>query len=292
MLQNHITDFLSYCKVVGFSTKSVESLSASFRDFTAFTRTQAIQSAGDITYGMLVDFVADFGDPSVHTKKARVWCLHQFFHFLTVTGVVRKNLALGLAYPKIEKTVPHFLTAKEYNLIIVYFAVDADSAIGLRNLVMILMLGMLGLRTSSLIALNIEHVDIEAGFALVHEKGKKKRLVALPDTLVQVLEVYLDCLGHDSGPLFLSTRKKRISPRTLQTIFQSVAETLGIDRPLHARLFRHTAATLLNRVAGTTVTQAVLGHERRANTLRYTHLNPDKYASYMRRHPFMQEGRS
>jgi hypothetical protein len=28
------------------------------------------------------------------------------------------------------------------------------------------------------------------------------------------------------------------------------------------------------------------------NTLRYTHLNPDKYALYMRRHPFMREGRS
>jgi hypothetical protein len=36
----------------------------------------------------------------------------------------------------------------------------------------------------------------------------------------------------------------------------------------------------------------VLGHARRQNTLRYAHLNPDQYALYMKRHPFMQEGRS
>ena len=34
MLQKHITDFLSYCKVVGFSAKSRESLTVSLRDFS------------------------------------------------------------------------------------------------------------------------------------------------------------------------------------------------------------------------------------------------------------------
>ena len=111
---------------------------------------------------------------------------------------------------------------------------------------------MLGMRTASLIALDIEHIDIEAGLALVHEKGSKTRLLVIPDTLVQVLEVYLNRLKRQSGPLFLSARKRRISARTLQDIFQSVAKDLGFDRPLHARLFRHTAATLLNKTAGTT----------------------------------------
>lgn len=292
MLHVHITDFLSYCKVVGFSIKSIESLTAGLRDFTGFCNCKSVEATDDITYAMLVDFVADFRHPSVHKKKARVWCLHQFFHFLTVNGVTRKNTASGLAYPKIEKSVPFFLTGEQYNRIIKYFVIHANSAIGLRNLVIVLMLGMMGLRTSTLISLNIEHICIESGLVFVHEKGNKKRLMVLPDTLVLILEVYLNCLGQVSGPLFLSIRKKRISPRTLQDIFHSAANDLGIERPLNARLFRHTAATLLNKVGGTTITQTVLGHERRYNTLRYAHLNPDQYALYMRRHPFMQEGRS
>ena len=61
---------------------------------------------------------------------------------------------------------------------------------------------------------------------------------------------------------------------------------LGIDKHLHAHLFRHTAGTHLNKVAGPEITQYVLGHARMANTEVYTHLNPDLYAEYMNRHPY------
>jgi len=87
----------------------------------------------------------------------------------------------------------------------------------------------------------------------------------------------------------MSKRKKRISPRTLQDIFRTAADQVGIDKKLHARLFRHTAATNLNQVAGIEITQHVLGHRRRVNTLKYAHLNPDKYSIYMRKHPFMSK---
>ena len=90
----------------------------------------------------------------------------------------------------------------------------------------------------------------------------------------------------------VSKRKKRISQRTLQDIFRAAADQLEIDKKLHARLFRHTAATHLNKVAGTDITQHVLGHSHRANTLKYAHLNPDKYALYMKKHPFMRKDAS
>jgi integrase/recombinase XerC len=52
-------------------------------------------------------------------------------------------------------------------------------------------------------------------------------------------------------------------------------------------MFRHTAATHLNKIAGLDVTKFVLGHRRRESTKRYVHLNPDVYAEYMKRHPYM-----
>jgi integrase/recombinase XerC len=289
MLKKHTTDFLTYCKVADFSAKSIESLGISLREFTAFITAEQVDSAADITYGLLSNFVADFNEPSIHKKKARVWCLHQFFHFLTVSGHIEENIALGLPYPKIEKTVPHFLTIEEFNRIIEYFSRQADSANGLRDLVMILMFGLLGLRTGTIIALDVGHIDTEAGLAWVKEKGRRQRQAVLPELLRKLLAIYISRLHLENGPLFLSTRKKRISPRILQDIFRTAADDLGIDKRLHAHLFRHTAATHLNKVAGTTVTQAVLGHERRYNTLKYAHLNPDQYAVYMKRHPFMRE---
>lgn len=130
MLKKHITDFLAYCKVTDFSINSIQSLRASLQDFAAFIDEQHINSIKEIGYGLLSGFVADFKAPSIHKKKARVWSLHQFFHFLTLTGHIEKNIALGLPYPKIEKTVPHFLTISEFNRIIEHFMLNYESSNG------------------------------------------------------------------------------------------------------------------------------------------------------------------
>ena len=160
---------------------------------------------------------------------------------------------------------------------------------GLRNLIIILLLGTLGLRTGTLTALNIEDIDITCGTVWVKEKGRQHRSLVLPHSLCKIIRKYLQLRRRKKGPLFVSKRKTRISPRTLQDIFRTAADQLGIDKKLHARLFRHTAATQLNKVAGIEITQQVLGHNRRANTLKYAHLNPDQYAAYMKKHPFMRK---
>jgi site-specific recombinase XerD len=182
--------------------------------------------------------------------------LHQFFHFLKLNHLIEDNIALQIPYPKMEKTIPQYLTEDEYNRLLSYFYQQATCLCGLRNLALITIFGFLGLRLRSVISLNIEDLDLSAGLASVCEKGGRKR-------------------------------NKRISERTIQDIFRSGADRLGIEKRLHAHLFRHTAATYLNKVCGVDITQHVLGHSQRANTLKYTHLNPDEYAVYMRKHPFM-----
>jgi len=119
---------------------------------------------------------------------------------------------------------------------------------------MIMMLGILGLRLSSVIFLNIEDVDIEdvdiedvdiedvdieTGLLQINEKGGKQRSLIMPEILCFILDRYFVFLDQKQGPLFLSIREKRISPRTLQDIFQRAADSLDIDKHLHAHLFRH-----------------------------------------------------
>lgn len=287
MLDLKINNFIHYCQVSCFSNKSIESLSARLNEFNQFISSTSIGTIQEISYQHLSGFVADFGTPSVHVKKARVWALHQFFHFLKLNHLIEENIALGIPYPKLEKTVPHYLTSDEYNQILSYFYQRSASLPGLRNLAIIMFLGFLGLRLLSIISLDIGDLDLAAGLVSVQEKGRRKRIMVLPKVLCEVLGHYLKALGKDKGALFLSKRNKRISERTLQDIFQSAADHLGIEKHLHAHLFRHTAATYLNKVAGIDITGAVLGHNRRENTEKYTHLNPDQYAIYMRKHPFM-----
>ncbi len=288
MLHRYINQFVEYCQLADFSVRSIQALTARLNEFEAFLKSQRIQSVKKITYLRLVDFVADYKDPSIHVRKSRVWTLRQFYHFLTLHRIIAENIATGIPYPKIEKTVPQFLTINEYNRLIHYFSNEAQDLLGLRNFVIILMLGTLGLRTSTLIAINIEDIDLTCGLVWIREKGRQQRNLVLPHTLCKSIHKYLQLRRRKKGPLLISKRKKRVSARTLQDIFRTAADQLSIDKKLHARLFRHTAATHLNKVAGVEITQHVLGHSRRSNTLKYAHLNPDKYAVYMKKHPYMQ----
>ena len=285
MLHRIISQFLDYCRLAEFSVRSLQALAIRTNEFEAFLKILKIRSVTRITYRHLIDFVADYGNPSIHVRKSRVWTLRQFFHFLTLHQHVPKNIATKLPYPKIEKTVPQFLTTKEFELLIRHFSEQADSPLGLRNLVIIMLLGTLGLRTRTLIALDI---DIRYGLVWIREKGNRQRHMVLPHCICKIIQPYLQSLEQKKGPFLLSKQKKRISPRTLQDIFRSAVDQVGIEKKLHANLFRHTAATHLNQVAGIDITQQVLGHSRRANTLKYAHLNPDQYTLYMKKHPFMK----
>ena len=233
-----------------FSIRSIQALTVRLHEFNNFLKTQRIRSIKRVRYRHLINFAADYNTPSIHVTKSRVWTLRQFYHFLTLHRVVPENIATGLPYPKIEKTVPQFLTIDEYNRLIRHFTVRSDLPMGMRNLIIIVLLGTLGLRTRTLTALNIEDIDITCGLLWVREKGRRHRSVVLPHCLCKIIRNYLQLRRHKKGPLLLSKRKKRISPRTLQDIFRMAADQLGIDKKLHARLFRHTAATHLNQVAG------------------------------------------
>ena len=71
-------------------------------------KTTRLRKIKSITYRYLSGFVADYKNPSIHVKKARIWSLRQFFHYLKLNGYVNENIATDLPYPKIEKTVTPF----------------------------------------------------------------------------------------------------------------------------------------------------------------------------------------
>jgi len=128
MLHRIISQFLDYCRLAEFSVRSIQALTIRTNEFEAFLKILKIRSVKKITYRHLIDFVADYKNPSIHVRKSRVWTLRQFFHFLTLYQHTPKNIALTLPYPKIEKTVPHFLTIHEFKLLIRFFS-NAFSAI-------------------------------------------------------------------------------------------------------------------------------------------------------------------
>ena len=105
MLQHNITNFLEYCNNSDFSKRSIETLAFRLNEFNRFIQSLSIFTISQINYQQLVQFIADYGQPSPSVKKARVWSLHQFFHYLKLQQLIQKNIALELPYPKIEKKI-------------------------------------------------------------------------------------------------------------------------------------------------------------------------------------------
>jgi integrase/recombinase XerC len=139
MLHHYCKQFLEYCQLADFSVRSIQALTIRLNELANFLKIQRIRSVKTVRYRHLIDFAADYNDPSIHVTKSRVWTLRQFYHFLTLHRIIPENIATGIPYPKIEKTVPRFLTQEEYKLLIRHLSERADSSMGLRNLIIIML---------------------------------------------------------------------------------------------------------------------------------------------------------
>jgi len=135
MLHRYCKQFLEYCQLADFSARSIQALTIRLNELENFLKIQRIRSVKKVRYRHLIDFTADYNAPSIHITKSRVWTLRQFYHFLTLQRIIPENIATGIPYPKIEKTVPQFLTPDEYNRLICHFSEQLYSSMGLRNLI-------------------------------------------------------------------------------------------------------------------------------------------------------------
>jgi integrase/recombinase XerC len=291
MLQISIRNFLEYCKHYHFSKSTIEAFTTRLNELDRFLGNNHLHSVRQITYHHLMEFVAS-GNVSNHVKKVRVWTLHQFFHYLMFHKLIEVNITQKLPYPKIDKNDPQFLSLDELTMILTWFFQRADSLQGLRNVIIVMLFGFLGIRLSSLRNLNIQDISLIESLLWVTDKGYVRRPVPIPQILCIFLYQYLKHRDDCAGPLFLSKRKKRISARSVQYIFDVAEKSLPLEKHLHCHLFRHTAATQINQTAGVDITRSLLGHRSRKTTEQYIHLDGTAYAKYMALHPYheVQEG--
>jgi len=133
MLHRYTNQFIEYCQLADFSVRSIQALDIRLNEFKTCLKSQRIRSVKKINYLHLVDFVAAYKAPSIHVRKSRVWTLRQFYHFLVLHRYVPQNIALKLPYPKIEKTLPQFLTIDEYNRLIRHFSRKVQCKQGLES---------------------------------------------------------------------------------------------------------------------------------------------------------------
>ena len=151
---------------------------------------------------------------SAATVTRSLASLKSFYTYLLGAGRVLVNPAKGPAPAKVERKLPHILTAKEVELFLEQ--PDASDAKGCRDRAMLELLYATGIRVSELIGLNLDNVNLSASFIRCSSRGKE-RIIPLYPAAVRALQDYLEhvrpqVIEHmDEKALFVNMNGERMS---------------------------------------------------------------------------------
>ena len=206
-------------------------------------------------------------------RARKIASIKSFYKYLTVKArLLDENPVQDLDSPKLPKTLPRYLSLEESRQLL--DAVDGPNRA--RDYCILCIFLNCGLRISEIVGLNLR--DIRTDNLRIIGKGDKERVVYLNDATAAAINDWLlvrKGIRADTGALFLSNRKSRISRETVHALVKKHLARAGLDADKYsAHKLRHTAATLMlqNGVDVRTL-QELLGHEHLNTTQIYTHVD-------------------
>lgn len=227
---------------------------------------------------------------SVATATRSLASLKSFYNFLLREGIVSVNPAKGVVLEKIERKLPQVLSNKEVDLFLEQ--PDPRDTKGCRDKAMLELLYATGIRVTELIDLNLEHLNLSAGFLRCVTK-KKERIIPLYSTAVRALADYIEHVRPqlieqpDERALFVNMNGSRMSRQGFWKIIKHYQDQAGIQKEITPHTLRHSFAThLLENGADLRSIQEMLGHADIASTQVYTQVINQKLKDvYNRAHP-------
>ena len=202
--------------------------------------------------------------------------IKSFYAYLLQTGAIKANPAKSVAAMKVERKYPEILTNREVELFLEQpKCVDEK---GFRDHAMLELLYATGIRVSELIGLNVEDVNLSAGFIRCTSRGKE-RIVPLYHTAVKALEDYVRDIrpriiaDEEEHALFVNMNGERMSRQGFWKIIKYYQEKAEIDKDITPHTLRHSFAVhLLENGADLRSIQEMLGHADISSTQIYTHV--------------------
>ncbi len=226
-------------------------------------------------------------------RARKVSALRVFFKYLTNNmRILKVNPAAELDTPKLKKTLPVHLSFEQS----IDLLRSVDGANKERDFCILTLFLNCGMRLSELCSLN--YTDIREDNSMkITGKGNKERIIYLNDACLLAVKAYMQVrptdgvAQNDKYALFLSSRKKRISNKTVQHIVYTFLEKAGLGgQGFSAHKLRHTAATLMYQMGGVDirVLKDVLGHENLGTTQIYTHVADRQVEEAFNRNPLSE----
>ena len=194
---------------------------------------------GPVTQEIVFAFATDDPSSSMDQRARRYHVVRRFCEYLATVDLQAPALDPH-AVPRFNaRPARHILTDEELARLLLE-ARNISQHYPLRGVTLHAMIGLAastGLRRGEIVRLDNADVDLESGALLIKKtKFKKDRLVPVHPTTLDVMRTYAalrDCArpGRSDPAFFVTIRRKRFNPNTLQQQFCMAARRAGLRAP-------------------------------------------------------------
>lgn len=222
---------------------------------------------------------------SSSSKRMTTWtALHSFFNFLYINKFVESNICNETKRPKNRDAASSKYLDQNQMTKLIRKAESGDESLSRvrsnlkeRDSAILKLFLTTGIRVEALREIDIEDIDFEKGIIKTINKGRKIKEFQIEDNVLIAIEKWLfkRCKLLDqewdkqTGPLFVSLKRQRISYWAVNDIVKEYTAIIGMDN-YSCHTLRHSYGTAIyNLTKDIDYTRKKLGHENVNTTLRY-----------------------
>jgi integrase/recombinase XerD len=299
-MRDLVDAFLNYLAIEkGFSANTVSAYRNDLGQLAGFIEGMAAAKGFkaewlSVDRNLLINYIIDLKDRnySSATVARKVAAVKSFFAFLVAERKIQNDPTENISSPKVNKSLPKPLSLAEIDILLAEPA-KSSTPEAMRDVAMLELLYAGGMRVSELIDLNVNDINLKAGFVRCLGKGSKERIIPVHDRAVRSVKEYISearphlLKGKEEQALFLNRRGDRLTRQGFWLILKGHAKSAGIKKVVTPHTLRHSFAThILNGGADLRAVQELLGHANISSTQIYTHLTSEHVRhAYDKAHP-------
>lgn len=258
----YVEDLVDTLLALNYSSSTLRTYCGSF---IQFLRHIEFRNPEDVKQKDIIRFLGSLMERGLSATSGHSMVNGLQFYFHQVLG--KHEMEFRLPRPKKEKKLPTVLTMDE--CLRIFQVVDNPK----HKLLLLIGYGA-GLRVSEIV--NLKWKDIlfsEYKIHISNAKGKKDRMVMLPFSIVQSLEIYRQLYNGKHYVFEGQFAGEPYSTTSVQQVMRDALKKSGLEKKASVHTLRHSFAThLLESGTDIRYIQQFLGHSSIKTTTIYTHL--------------------
>jgi site-specific recombinase XerD len=260
--KEYLVEMIDTLLALNYSTSTLRTYCGSF---LLFMRHFEYQNPETITNREVRRYLASLMERGLSANSGHSMVNALLFYYKQV--LANKEFEIRLPRPKKEKKLPCVLTMEE--CLSIFKVVDNPK----HKLLLLIGYGA-GLRVSEIVQLQWKDILFsEYKIHIKNAKGKKDRMVMLPFSIVQSLEIYRQMYNGKHYVFEGQFAGEPYSTGSVQQVMRDALKKTGLEKKATVHTLRHSFAThLLENGTDIRYIQQFLGHSSIKTTTIYTHL--------------------